>query len=146
MYEFGAEAVIEGTPAEAWRIQCDVAGWPTWDSHELAARLDGAFSTGTHGWSKPRGAPAADWVLTAVDEPRSWSSVSPLPGGSLTNTRTFTPTPDGRLACTATMRATGPLELLFRVWFGPRIRRAMMTTFADLEAEILRRRQHGPTP
>ena len=29
----------------------DVAGWPAWDPHEKAARLEGPFAPGTAGWS-----------------------------------------------------------------------------------------------
>lgn len=141
MYEVSAAAVIEGTPEEAWAVQCDVAGWPSWNGHEEAARLDGPFAVGTHGWSKPRGGPGADWVLTEVDGPSAWGSRSSLPGGALTGRRTFAAVGDGKVACTATMRATGPLEILFRLWFGPRIRRDMVTGFAELESEMRRRRE-----
>ena len=140
MYRIEAEGVIDGTPEEAWAVQIDVAGWPSWNSHELAARLDGPFVPGTSGWTKPRGGPGAPWVLTEVDPPHAWSSRSPLPGGALTGRRQFTATAEGRLRCAAEMSATGPLELLFRLWFGRRIRADLHTGFAELEAEIARRR------
>lgn len=139
MYEISTRAVITGTPEAAWSVQTDVAAWSAWNSHERASRLDGPFAAGTHGWSAPRGGPSAAWIITHADAPTSWSSRTALPGGALTEARTFTATPDGLLLCTDTMRVTGPLELLFRLWFGPRLRRDMAVTFRELEAEMARR-------
>ena len=34
---------------------------------------------------------------------------------------------------------TGPLSLLFRAWYGPRVRRALPASFAALGAEASRR-------
>lgn len=140
MYTVSAEAIIDATAEEAWAVQTDVSAWPMWNSHEQAARIEGPFVAGTLGWSKPCGGPGAPWTLT-VDPPRMWASRSPLPYGELTGCRSFTPTEDGRLHCRYEMSARGPFALVFRVWFGPRIRRDMVLGFAEFEAEVRRRRE-----
>ena len=43
MYEFSVEAQLSAEAEEVWAVVTDVAGWPAWDPHEKAARLDGPF-------------------------------------------------------------------------------------------------------
>lgn len=146
MYTISAEQDIDATLDAVWAVQTDVRHWPDWNSHELDARLDGEFVAGTTGWSKPRGGPGASWLLTDATPPSatggieaSWASRSALPGGALTGRRTFTRISDGTVRCAYEMRATGPFEVVFRWWFGPRIRRDMAVGFAELQAEVARR-------
>ena len=133
MYAISAETIIDGDLDAVWAIATDVDRWASWDPHEQEARIDGAFAAGTTGWSKPRGGPGTIWTLTAVTHGRSWTSTCGLPGGGLSGENTFEPLPDGRIRCTRTVRVTGPLTPLFRLWFGPRIRRDMFVTWAALE-------------
>lgn len=93
----------------------------------------------TGGWSKPRGGPRADWTITDVAEGRVWASACRLPGGALTGVTTLEDAGAGLVRCTKTVRVTGPLVPLFRLWFGPRIRRDQRRTFAALETEAARR-------
>jgi hypothetical protein len=139
MYEITAETTIGGDIEAVWSVATDVAGWPTWDPHEQAARLDGPFAAGTTGWSKPNGGPATAWTITEVVDGSRWASECPLPGGRLAGVNEFEPLGDGRIRCRKTMRVTGPLVPLFRLYFGPRIRRDMFKTFAALEGEAARR-------
>ncbi len=118
-----------------WRIVTDVRGWPNWDPHEQAARLDGEFVAGTVGWSKPRGGPATHWTITEVVERRRWASECSLPGGKLTGGNEFTDLGDGTVRCAKTVEVYGPLVPLFRLWFGRRIRADLLRTFAALETE-----------
>lgn len=139
MYEITESATIDGEVGAVWAVVTDVAGWPSWDPHEEAARLDGPFMTGTDGWSKPRGAPGASWTITAVEPEHLWSSACNLPGGALSGVNTFETIGDGTVRCTKSVRVTGPLVPLFRLWFGPRMRRDMRLTFAALQREVARR-------
>ena len=139
MYEVRVQAVITGEPAIVWAVVSDVAGWPRWDPHEEAARIDGPFATGTTGWSKPHGAPGASWTLTDVEGPHRWASSCALPGGGLRGLNTFEQVGPTRVRCTKTVQVTGPLVPLFRAWFGPRMRRDMVRTLAALEQEAARR-------
>jgi hypothetical protein len=139
MYEITERAVITADAATAWNVSTDVDNWASWDPHEQAARLDGPFVAGATGWSKPRGGPATDWTVTEVTEHRRWASRCALPGGALAGENTFEPIGTSRLRCTRTVRVSGPLVVLFRVFFGPRMRRDMRRSFAALEYEVARR-------
>ncbi|GAB1639813.1 SRPBCC family protein [Krasilnikovia sp. MM14-A1259] len=139
MYEITAQAVITGDLDTVWEIMTDVKGWSSWDPHELDARLDGPFVTGTTGWSKPRGGPATTWTLTEVQDRRRWASECGLPGGTLSGVNTFDLVGDRKVRCVKTVHVTGPLVPLFRLYFGPRIRRDMLKTFTALQAEASRR-------
>lgn len=139
MYTISAEATITADPAAVWAVATDVNGWAGWDPHEEQARLDGPFAVGATGWSKPRGGPATTWTVTEVVAGRRWASSCPLPGGRLEGVTTFEPLGDGRVRCAKTITATGPLVVLFRLYFGRRIRRDLVRTFAALEGEAGRR-------
>jgi polyketide cyclase/dehydrase/lipid transport protein len=139
VYEIIGETVIGGDVSAVWAAATDVAGWPAWDPHEEAARLDGPFAAGTTGWSKPNGGPAATWTLTEVVEQRRWASECALPGGKLSGVSEYEPLGDGRVRCRKTIRVTGPLVPLFRLHFGRGIRRDMDRTWAALEREAARR-------
>jgi len=139
MYEITEHAMISGDLASVWSVVTDVKAWPAWDPHEQDARLDGPFETGTRGWSKPHGGPATDWTLTKVEDLHQWESECGLPGGKIVGGSAFENAGEGRVRCTKTMRITGPLVPLFRLYFGPRIRRDMHKTWAALEVEVARR-------
>jgi len=143
MYRITETAVIDGDAAQVWAVATDVSEWPSWDPHEEAARLDGPFATGTTGWSKPKGAPAASWTITAVEVGRLWSSECGLPGGKLTGANSFDDCGPAAVRCAKSVTVTGPLVPLFRLWFGPRIRRDMKRTFAALQDEVTRRTRLG---
>jgi hypothetical protein len=144
MYEISSTAVVDGEPEQVWAVLTDVARWPDWDPHEQAARLDGPFAAGSVGWSKPHGAPAATWRLTEVLAGRRWASECSLPGGTLRGVNTVEPAGPGRTVCTKTMRVTGPLVPLFRIWFGPRIRRDLARTWTALQSELRAEPQARP--
>ena len=76
MYEFSVEAQISAEAEEVWAVVTDVAGWPAWDPHEKAARLDGPFEPGTIGWSKPHGGPATEWTIVADNVAASGNTVT----------------------------------------------------------------------
>jgi hypothetical protein len=138
-YTIEAESTVTADLQALWQVVVDVPGWPGWDPHEQAARLDGAFEVGCRGWSKPAGGPGTEWTITDVVPAARWASACALPGGGITGVNTFDQLPGGRVRCSKVMTVSGPLVPLFRLWFGPRIRRDMLRTFAALEAETARR-------
>lgn len=138
MYRIHAEQTISGDLAIIWQLVTDVGGWPGWDPHEQAARLDGEFAEGGTGWSKPHGGPGTTWTITEVVERQRWASECALPGGSLTGYNEFTDLGEGRVRCAKTVEVRGPLVPLFRLWFGRRIRADLFRTFAALQAETAR--------
>jgi hypothetical protein len=139
MYKITAETIIRGDISEVWAIVTDVQNWPTWDPHEESARLEGPFVAGTKGWSKPKGAPAANWTITKVINHLLWASESPLTGGKIAGENTFESLGNRRIRCTKTVWVSGPLVPLFWLYFGRLIRRDMFATWAALEREASRR-------
>jgi hypothetical protein len=138
MYEIHSSAVITGDVDAIWHAVTDVAGWPTWDPHEEAARLDGPFEVGTVGWSKPRGGPATEWTITDVIPLSRWASECGLPGGRITGVNTFEQLAGGQVRCTKTVCVTGPLVPLFRLYFGRKMREDMQKTWTALEHHVAR--------
>ncbi|MEV4315178.1 SRPBCC family protein [Actinocrispum sp. NPDC049592] len=136
MYEIRSSSVIRASVENVWSVVTDVANWPSWDPHEQAARLDGPFEVGAVGWSKPNGGPATDWTITDVVPLSRWASECALPGGKITGVNTFEPIGDGQVRCTKTVRVTGPLVPLFRVYFGRKMRKDMQKTWKALESRV----------
>ncbi|WP_327141132.1 SRPBCC family protein [Nocardia sp. NBC_01327] len=139
MYEISAETVIRGDLAVVWATATDVEGRPVWDPHEQTARLDGAFAPGTTGWSKPRGGPGVNWLITTVEPLCRWGSQSRVPGGKLVGENRFEDLGQGQIRCHKTVRVIGPFAVLFRLYFGKRIRRDFFKTWSALELEAARR-------
>lgn len=139
MYRISAQRTITGDLAAIWRVATDVNGWPSWDPHEQAARLDGEFAAGTIGWSKPHGGPATEWTITEVADQQRWASECALAGGKITGRNEFSDLGDGTVRCTKVVDVHGPLVPLFRLWFGRRMRADMLRTFAALEKAALDR-------
>lgn len=139
MYEIKEHVTISGDLAAVWAAATDVGNWSAWDPHEQDARLDGPFMVGARGWSKPRGGLGATWVLTEVDAQHRWASECGLPGGKLAGENVFEPVGNGEVRCTKAVRVSGSLVPLFRLYFGPRMRRDMRETFVALQREAARR-------
>lgn len=120
MYVLTSTAELNVPADLLWDVLTDVEQWPTWDPHEEASRLDGAFVSGTHLWTKPTGAPASTAVLEDVRPGVSWAAHCPLPGGILRSTTTLCPIDAGRTTITRSMEVSGPFTLLFRMWSATR--------------------------
>lgn len=135
-YTIKAETVINGNIQAIWNVVSDVNNWPAWDPHEEDARLDGSFTAGTKGWSKPKGGPAADWIITETIPYKKWASESPMPGGKIAGINLFEPLGDNQVRCKRIITITGPLIPLFWLYFGRIIRRDMFATWKALENEV----------
>ncbi|MCJ8508838.1 hypothetical protein MUU53_13045 [Rhizobium lemnae] len=128
------ERIISGNLSEIWRIATDVAKWPEWDPHEEAGEIYGPFQAGTKAYSKPRGGPAAHWVLTHVDPERSWSLINKMVIGTLEVENLYTQLPDKQVRCQKTMVVKGwILRLLFKLHFEAETRKDMQATWIALE-------------
>ncbi|MEL6545687.1 MAG: hypothetical protein AAFQ82_13730, partial [Myxococcota bacterium] len=77
--------------------------WSEWDPHEEASRCFGEFTVGTRAFSKPRGGPKANWILTEVSEPGSWALENSMPIGTLKVKNTYVQSEAGKVHCTRTM-------------------------------------------
>lgn len=134
-----AESVIDGKLDTVWDIVSDVAGWPAWDPHEEAARIDGPFEAGTAGWSKPRKAPPADWVLTAVEPKKRWASKSGIPGGTILGESTFEKVGTDKVKCVKVVTVSGTLVPLFWLIFRRPVEADLHHSLAALQDEVTRR-------
>lgn len=139
MYTFGAESVIAGDVSSIWRTWTDLESYPSWDPREQETRLDGPFSPGATGWSSQKGNPGGPFTVTAVEPQRRWSTRSPLPGGSLVIDHWVAQDGTARVRVGKRYEVHGPLAILFRLYYGPRVARALSGTFSALEGEARRR-------
>jgi uncharacterized protein YndB with AHSA1/START domain len=139
MYQFGAEQEIQGDIERIWAVWSDPARFPEWDPREVQTRPNGPFVEGTTIWSKQKGNPGGEATITRVDAPWCWTAESPLPGGKLVIDHELEPTDRGGVIVRKRYRAHGPLSVVFRLWYGPRVRRALPASFAALEQESGRR-------
>ncbi|MFT4232022.1 MAG: SRPBCC family protein [Leucobacter sp.] len=140
MYSFSSTATLEAPIEQVWAVWSDPDSFPRWDPREERTELVGPFAAGSTIRSKQRGIPQAEMTLTEVEPGTRWTLRSPLPGGSLTIDHTLTAQGAERTAIAKRYEVTGPFALLFRLYFGPKVRAAMPETFSALEAEAKR---HG---
>ncbi len=131
------ERIISGGIADVWRVATDVARWPEWDPHEEAGEIYGAFVPGTKAYSKPRGGPAAHWVLTQVQHEQSWSLTNKMLIGTLEVENRYEALPGNRVRCEKTMYVKGwILRGLFKLHFEAATRKDMQATWEALQARI----------
>ncbi|MGV9714283.1 SRPBCC family protein [Gordonia sp. NPDC003424] len=135
MYQFTAEATIHAPVDAVWAVWTDVDAYPAWDPREERARLSGPFAVGSTIDSKQKGNPGGTATITDVVAPTRWVAVSPLPGGSLTIGHDLEAA-GGDTHIRKTYTVTGPLQILFRLWWGPKVRGAMPATFSALERRV----------
>ena len=126
------------TVAQAWSVWSDLGSYPAWDPREEVNELNGALAVGATGTFKQRGRGAGTYVITQLDEGRSWTTETKLPGGSLVIEHFVEPAKQG-VTLTKRYTAIGPMALAFRWFFAAGIRRELPGSFAALEAEIARR-------
>jgi uncharacterized protein YndB with AHSA1/START domain len=135
MYEFSFTTTIDASVERVWSVWSDMARYPEWDERELELRLDGPFAAGTTGYSKQRGNPGGPFRIVSVTPPTGWSNASALPNGELLISHALAAEGSGT-RITKTYRVSGPLQLPFRLWFAPALRRAQPKSFAALAERI----------
>jgi hypothetical protein len=135
------ERIIAGDIDSVWKIATDVNAWPTWDPHEESAELEGPFAVGTQGSSKPRGGPAARWVLTKVENKKCWSLLNTMPVGTLDIENRYESLPGNTVRCQKTMVVSGLLVPLFWIHFARLVRKDMQATWEALESEVAKQQR-----
>lgn len=133
MYSFMSSSTIDAPPDAVWAVWSDPDRFPQWDPRELRTRLNGPFAVGSTIDSKQQGIPGGTATITAVEPGRRWTATIPLPGGRLLIDHLLDPL--GHACATVRKRydVTGPLGLLFRIYYGPNVRRTMPSSFDALE-------------
>jgi Polyketide cyclase / dehydrase and lipid transport len=143
-YSLICEKTINATPQEAWAVWSDVAGYPTWDDREEAADADGPLAPGVQVRYRQRGGRSGTYVITALDQGRSWTTEEKVPRGFLQTEHHIAAIGEGLTRVRRSYRVDGLTSIPFRLVVAPGIRREMEGTFAALEREIARRRaDHG---
>jgi hypothetical protein len=128
---------ITGEIKKVWSIATDVNRWPEWDPHEETGKIYGPFEVGTRAHSKPRGGPAADWVLTEVTKFQSWSLLNKMFIGTLEVHNRYTQLHNDKVKCEKEMLVSGwILRALFKLHFEAETRKDMQATWIALEREI----------
>jgi uncharacterized membrane protein len=127
-------------PAEqAYAVYADVERWPEWTaSVESVERLDeGPLRVGSSAKVKQPRLPGQEWVVTAVDEGRSFAWETRGIGIVSLGIHEVEPTPSGCRA-TAIVEMTG--------WMAPvagRAARGLIDSYLELETDGLKRRCEG---
>lgn len=139
MYTLDVDATVAGDADALWQVWTDYDRFAEWDPREQESRLDGAFAVGAQAWSRQRGYGRNRVTLTAIEvtDPadRRWEATTPLPGGRLVIDHRVTDLGGGRVRLAKRYTAYGPLTLLFRAYYGRRIRRELVDSFVALAAE-----------
>jgi Polyketide cyclase / dehydrase and lipid transport len=68
------------TPEAIWPYYADVTIWPVWDAGLQHVTLDGPFVAGSRGTLVVEGQPPLTYELLEVDEGRSFSDLTDIPG------------------------------------------------------------------
>ena len=141
-YVFAAEQLVSADPGALWSVWTDPDRFPEWDPREERTTLHGPFAVGSTIDSKQRGNPGGSATITAVEPRSSWTLETPLTGGRLVIDHEIEL---GSAGFTVRKRyaAYGPLSVLFRLYYGPRVRAALPASFAALAAEAHRRDDGG---
>jgi uncharacterized protein YndB with AHSA1/START domain len=139
MYQFGDERILQGDIDRIWAVWTDFARFPEWDPREEMAEIEGPFVAGATIRSKQKGNPGGTGKITRVESPSHWTGESPLPGGKLIIDHFLEPAGDGKVKVAKRYQVHGPLTVVFRLYFGPRVRKSISATLAALEQEALRR-------
>jgi len=132
-------ATLKATERErVWDVWTDLNAYPSWDEREEVNKLDGPFGPGTTGTFKQRGRGAGRYTIVAVEPGRSWTTHIALPGGLL-EIEHFVEGEAGAVEVVKRYNITGPMALLFKLFFARGIAKQMPGSFAALDAEVARR-------
>ena len=80
MYTFAHTVETTAAPEVVWELYSDVSRWRDWDAGLADATLDGPFAVGSAGVLTVEGQPPLPFRLTVVEESRSFSDVTEIPG------------------------------------------------------------------
>jgi hypothetical protein len=140
MYTLDLSTDISSSVSDVWRTWSDLESYPRWDPREQELRLESAFADGATGYSKQKGNRGGPFTLVDVDFEKGWTTVCPLPGGELRIEHRLVPADTaGATRISKTYLVSGPLGVVFRLYYGSRIRAAQPASFAALAAEVMAR-------
>lgn len=138
MYSFATSQTITADSDKLWRVWTDPDRFPDWDPRELYTKLNGLFAVGSTIVSKQKGNPGGTATICTIIEGERWAVTTPLPGGQLLIDHLISRAGNNKITVTKRYAVSGPLSVLFRLYYGRKVRRSMPGTFDALEREVTR--------
>ena len=139
MYSLELDATLNVAHAAVWQTWTDISSFPDWDPREEEATLNGPFAVGSTVHSKQRGNPGGEATIVAIEDGHRWTVAKPLPGGRLVIDHRLEPVGEQYVRVVKRYDVYGPIALVFRLVFAPKIRQSMPASFEALEREARRR-------
>ncbi len=102
----------------------DPAGWAQWDPEVRAVTFDGSVTLGARGRIRPTSGPATVFAIVALEQERTFTNASSLPGARLVFDHRVSPSETGSRV-TVSVGVTGTLAPLWH-----RVLRTGMSTAA----------------
>ncbi|MEV5432355.1 SRPBCC family protein [Streptomyces sp. NPDC052701] len=141
MYAFEESDAIDATLDAVWQTVSDVPSWATWDPHVLQCGFDGPFEPGSGGWtisrlvSRQRGY----FKLVKVEDKRSYTTESPMPGGKMLIINAYREAGPDRVEVSRRVEVYGPFTPVFRLFWAKAFQGDTRSTFEALGQEARRR-------
>lgn len=136
MYTFTHTVETTAVPEAVWELYSDVARWRDWDAGLVDVTLDGPFAVGSEGVLTVEGQPPLPFRLTAVEEARSFSDVTQVPGVAVLEFHHHIEPSSTGSVITHEVVVTGPAALQF----GPAVTSDMPEAMESLARLAERRR------
>jgi Polyketide cyclase / dehydrase and lipid transport len=129
---FSHSVQTSATPEAIWTLWSDVTTWKTWDKGLKDAQMAGTFVVGSEGQIIPLSGPPARFKIIALEQGKSYSFATSLPGARLIVARSFVSTAPNATVFRHDVSFTGPLGWFWADRFGAGFRAALPPTMTAL--------------
>lgn len=139
MKDYSISVQIDAPPGQVWPVMSDVERWHEWTPTITSVRRTnaGPFRIGARARIHQPKLPPADWVVTSLEEGRSFDWESRAPGVRVVGRHRVDPVPTGSRV-TLSIQYSGVIGNLLGRMIGSISRR-----YIALEADGLKRRVEG---
>lgn len=139
MKDYSISVQIDAPPGQVWPVMSDVERWHEWTPTITSVRRTnaGPFRIGARARIHQPKLPPADWVVTSLEEGRSFDWESRAPGVRVVGRHRVDPAPTGSRV-TLSIQYSGVIGNLLGRMIGSISRR-----YIALEADGLKRRVEG---
>jgi carbon monoxide dehydrogenase subunit G len=137
--DYSVSVQVDAPPEQVWPVMSDVERWHEWTPTIISVRRTnaGPFRIGARAHIRQPKLPPADWVVTALEEGRSFDWESRAPGVRVLGRHRVDPAGSGSRV-TLSIQYSGPVGNLLGRLIGGLSRR-----YIALEADGLKRRVEG---
>jgi carbon monoxide dehydrogenase subunit G len=139
MKDFSIAVMVDAPPHRVWEVLSDIERWPDWTPTVTSVRRtnSGPMRIGAKARVRQPRLPAADWVVTALTEGRSFDWESRAPGVRVIARHAIEASGEGSRV-TLTVQFSGLLGNVFG-----RATASLNRRYIALEADGLKRRAEG---